>query len=74
MSKINMKAFRNLVALSRTKLDHFAGVAKDKISRATNVKGWVIMTETNNGDKPIPDITSVKDIDGNLVLKPKRSS
>ena len=67
MSKLNVKAFRDLVDLSRVKANYFANVAKDNISRAKNAKAWVSLTESHNGDKPVPDITSVKDKDGNYV-------
>ena len=67
MSKLNVKAFRDLVDLSRVKANYFANVAKDNISRAKNAKAWVLLTESHNGDKPVPDITSVKDKDGNYV-------
>ena len=67
MSKVNLKNFRDLVNLTRKKFDYFASTAKDNIARATNAKAWVLLTETHNGDKPVPDFTSVKDKDGNVV-------
>ena len=63
MSKLNIEAFRNLVKLSRTKFNYFAGTAKEHM--ATTAGSWVLLTEAHNGDKPIPDITAVKDKDGN---------
>ena len=67
MSKVNLKAFRDMVNLTRRKFDYFKSSAKDNISKAKNAKAWVLLTEAHNGDKPVPDFTSVKDKDGNIV-------
>ena len=64
---LNLTAFKDLVHTSRMKIDNFANNGKDKLSRAKAASVWRLYTETYNGDSPIPDYTSVEDIDGKVI-------
>ena len=66
MPMLNLIAFKDLVHTSRMKIDNIANYGKDKLSRAKTASVWRLYTETHDGNIPIPDYTSVGDIDGKV--------
>ena len=62
MTKLNLKAFKELVGRSRSKTTFFANTAKDSL--LTAARSWVVILDRHNVDDPLIDFHAVKEGDG----------
>ena len=62
MTKLNLKAFKELVSRSRSKTTFFANTAKDSL--LTAARSWVVILERHDVDESPMDFNSVKEDEG----------
>ena len=62
MTKLNLKAFKELVSRSRSKTTFFANTAKDSL--LTAARSWVVILERHDVDESPIDFHSVKEDEG----------
>ena len=61
MTKLNLKAFKDLVGRTRSKT-FFANTAKDSL--ITAARSWVVLLDRHNVDDSVIDLHAVKESDG----------